>query len=294
MGKWRVLLRRKNTERLITLKDQFSLAHLTALACPPPTLTHIAARAGFDFVSIRPIGMGLKNEPDFDLASNRKMLRQTKTALRETGLQVLDIELARIVDGMSPTQYEPAFEVGAELGARHVLCSVWTDDLVFATERFIQLCELAKTYQLTIELEFVPVASVATLEQAVSMLSTASQDNAGLMIDSHHFHRSKENVNDLKKVPADWFHMFHLCDASKEIPASREQMIQIMREERLYIGEGGIPIKEILKEIPKIPYSLEIPHLQRTKELGFEEYARRCLLSAKEYISLNLDDVNIY
>lgn len=284
----------EQTERLITLKDQFSLAHLTALACPPPTLTHIAARAGFDFVSIRPIGMGLKNEPDYDLASNRKMLRQTKTALRETGLQVLDIELARIVDGMSPTQYEPAFEVGAELGARHVLCSVWTNDLVFATERFIQLCELAKTYQLTIELEFVPVASVATLEQAVSMLSTAAQDNAGLMIDSHHFHRSKENVSDIKGIPAEWFHMFHLCDASKEIPASKEQMIKIMREERLYIGEGGIPIKEILREIPKIPYSLEIPHLQRAKELGFEEYARRCLLSAKEYISLNLDDVNIY
>lgn len=276
------------------MKDQFSLAHLTALACPPPTLTYIAAKAGFDFVSIRPISMGLRNEPEYDLANDRRMLRQTKTALRETGLQVLDIELARIVDGMDPKQYEPAFEVGAELGARHVLCSVWTDDAVFATERFIELCELAKAYHLSIELEFVPVASIATLKQAVGMLQAASQENAGLMIDAHHFHRSKENINDLKGIPADWFHMFHLCDAEKEIPASKERMIQIMREERLYVGEGGIPIKEILQEIPKVPYSLEIPHSRRSGNLGFEEYARRCLQSAKEYISLNLDDVNIY
>ena len=276
------------------MKDQFSLAHLTALACPPPALTYVAARAGFDFVSIRPICMGLRDEPDYDLADNRQMLRQTKAALRETGLQVLDIELARIVDGMNPKQYEPAFEVGAELGARHVLCSVWTDDAVFANERFIELCELARMYQLTIELEFVPVASVATLKQAVSMLRAAAQENAGLMIDAHHFHRSKENVSDLKGIPDEWFRMFHLCDAVKEIPTTKEQMIKIMREERLYIGEGGIPIRDILQEIPKVPYSLEIPHLQRSERLGFEEYAKRCLQSAKEYISLNLDDVNIY
>ncbi|QXE00899.1 sugar phosphate isomerase/epimerase [Terribacillus sp. DMT04] len=273
--------------------NQFSLAHLTALACPPPKLTYIAARAGYDFVSIRPISMMLKNEPDYNLAKNKSMLRDTKTALHQTGLQVLDIELAKIEDGMEAKQYEPAFEVGAELGARHVLCSVWTDDDVFANERFIELCELAKCYQLTIELEFVPVASVATLTQAIRMLHAAAQDNAGLLIDAHHFHRAQENVSDINSVPASWFHMFHLCDAVKEIPSAKEQMIKIMREERLYIGEGGIPIKEILQQMPTIPYSLEIPHLQRAKELGFEEYSRRCLVSAKKYISLFQDDINI-
>jgi sugar phosphate isomerase/epimerase len=282
-----------NIERLVLVRNQFSLAHLTALACPPPRLTYIAARAGYDFVSIRPITMNLKNEPDYNLAKNKSMLRDTKTALRQTGLQVLDIELVKIEEGMIPLQYEPAFEVGAELGARHVLCSVWTDDDVFANERFIELCELAKHYHLTIELEFVPVASVATLKQAVHMLRAAAQDNAGLMIDAHHFHRSKEIVSDIKYIPAQWFHMFHLCDAVKEIPSAKEQMIKIMREERLYIGEGGIPIKEILQHIPQIPYSLEIPHLQRAKELGFEEYARRCLVSAKKYISLFMGDANI-
>ena len=37
---------------------QFSLAHLTLLNCAPPELTEIAARAGYDFVSLRPMGMG--------------------------------------------------------------------------------------------------------------------------------------------------------------------------------------------------------------------------------------------
>src|SRR5579862_9456985 len=60
---------------------QFSLAHLTALGCAPPQLTHIAAHAGYDLVSYRTISMHLPNEPDYDLARNAAMLRETKAAL---------------------------------------------------------------------------------------------------------------------------------------------------------------------------------------------------------------------
>jgi hypothetical protein len=34
-----------------------------------------------------------------------------------------------------------------------------------------------------------------------------------------------------------------------------------------------------------IPYSLEIPHLARVKELGYAEHAWRCLQAAKKYFS---------
>lgn len=266
---------------------QFSIAQLTVLECAPPEMTYLAARAGYDFVSFRPIYMGLPGEPNYALAENKEMMRRTKTALADTGLKLLDIELARIYDGVDPKSYVPAMEVAAELGGRHVLSSIWTDDRNFAIERFAELCELAKPFGLTVELEYVPIASVSNLAGTLDVLHTANQENAGLMLDIHHFHRAGDKVEDLDAVPREWFRYLHLCDAPVEIPKTREEMTRILREERSYVGEGGIDIASIVNRIPEVPYSIELPNIKRVKELGYEEFARRCLNSAKDYLELH-------
>lgn len=265
------------------MTNRFSLAHLTTLGCTPPEMTYLAARAGYDFVSLRPIYMGLPGEPNYALAENKQMMRETKEALAETGIQLLDIELARICDDVDPKKYVPAMEVAAELGGRHVLSSIWTNDRNLYMERFIELCELAKPFGLTIELEYVPIASVTNLAETLDVLRAANQENAGLMIDIHHFHRAGDKIEDLDAVPREWFRFLHLCDAPAKIPASKEEMIKILREERLYIGEGCIDIASIVERIPEIPYSIELPHNKRAQELGYEEHARRCLQTAKAY-----------
>lgn len=266
------------------MTKQFSLAHLTVLGCTPPEMTYLAARAGYDFVSIRPIYMGLPGEPNYALAENKEMMRQTKTALHETGVKLLDIELARICDDVDPKRYVPAMEVAAELGGRHVLSSIWTNDRNLYIERFAELCELAKPFGLTVELEYVPIASVTNLKGTLDVLRTVNQENAGLMLDIHHFHRAGDKAEDLDAVPREWFRYLHLCDAPAEILASKEEMTKILREARLYVGEGGIDIASIVNRIPEIPYSIELPHDKRAQELGYEEHARRCLQSAKNYL----------
>src|SRR5512147_2047981 len=84
----------------VSLKHEFSLAHLTVMGCPPPEMIYVAARAGYDYVSIRPIYMGLPGEPNYALAANPEMLKQTKAALASTGIRVHDIELARVYEGL--------------------------------------------------------------------------------------------------------------------------------------------------------------------------------------------------
>ena len=90
---------------------KFSLAYLTLFGCPPPEMIYIAARAGYDFVSLRPIYMALPGEPNFDLAANPRLFAQTRAALSATGLRVHDIELARVQDGTDPKSYLPALEI---------------------------------------------------------------------------------------------------------------------------------------------------------------------------------------
>ncbi|MCK7606555.1 MULTISPECIES: sugar phosphate isomerase/epimerase [Geobacillus] len=268
----------------------FSLAHLTVLGCPPPEMAHIAARAGYDYVSFRIIYMGLPGEPNYALAENPQLLRETKAALRETGVNLLDIELARIDADTDPKRYEPALEVAAELGGRHVLSSIWTTDRSVYIERFAELCELAEPYGLTVDLEYVPIAAVTNLAGVVDVLKTVRKDNAGVMIDLHHFHRAGDSPEALEAVPREWFHFLHLCDAPGEIPASKEEMTRILREERLYIGEGRIDIADIVRRIPEIPCSIELPNIKRVKELGYEEHARRCLQSAKDYFARHVTE----
>jgi sugar phosphate isomerase/epimerase len=269
------------------MEPQFSLAYLTVVNTPPPEMTYIAANAGYDFVSLRPIYMGLQGEPNFSLASNKTLFLETKNALKNTGLQLLDIELARIADGIDPVQYEPELEMSAELGARHVLSSIWTNNKEEAIEKFAKLCDLAAQYGLTVELEYVPIASVSNLAEALEILNTVKKDNAGLMIDIHHFHRANDKVEDLKNVPSKWFRFLHLCDAPGEIPEDKEEMIRIVREGRSYVGEGGIDVASIVKSIPQVPYSIELPNKQQIDLIGKEEFARLCLLKAKEYLAKN-------
>ena len=61
----------------------------------PPELAKIADETGYDFFSMRQIYMGLPEEPDFDLSKNKKLLSETKAVMANTGIRLLDIELAR-------------------------------------------------------------------------------------------------------------------------------------------------------------------------------------------------------
>lgn len=267
------------------MANQFSLAYLTVPGCPPPEMIYTAAVVGYNFVSLRPIYMGLPGEPNFALAENKELLKATKTAFASTGIKLLDIELARIYDGVDPKKYLPAMEAAAELGGRHVLSSIWTPDRAFYTEKFAELCELANPFGLTVDLEFVTFADVKNLKESLELLRTVNQDNAGIMIDTLHFNRSRVALEELDEVPREWFHFAHLCDGPAEIPTTREGLIHTARDERLYAGEGAIDLAAILNRIPEVPYSIELPHIVRMKEFGYAEHARRCLLAAKDYLA---------
>lgn len=265
-------------------KARFSLAHLTVLGCAPPEMTRIAARTGYDFVSYRIIHMGLPDEPNYALAGNSQMLRETKRALADTGLKLHDIELARIIDGVDVATYFPALEAGAELGARRVISSVWTADRNYTIDSLGKLCDLAAQVGLSISLEFVTWSNEPVLRDVAGLVRAVKRPNCGLLLDTLHFHRSRVQLDELDSIPSAWFHFVHLSDAPKAIPASREELVRTGREARLDPGEGAIDLGAILRRIPAVPYSLEIPNLERVRRVGYEEHARLCLEHAKAYV----------
>jgi sugar phosphate isomerase/epimerase len=268
------------------MENQFSLAHLTVLGCAPPEMTYIAAQAGYDFVSLRLIPLGLPGEHPF-LPEDKAMLRKTKAALDETGIRLLDMELARILIDVDPKTYVPAMEVAAELGARHVISSAWTRDRTdrdFIVERYGEICDLAKPFGLTVDLEFPTISRLTNLQEAADIVRAADRSNSGILLDTLYIHFSRVSLDELSALPRDWFHFMHICDTSEEIPTNREDMIHIVRDGRLYVGEGCIDFQAIFERLPAIPFSIELPNAKRIKELGYAGHARRCLETAKQHL----------
>lgn len=266
----------------------FSLGYLTVGDLEPSAQVYVAAQAGFDYVGLRPIPMGLPGEPNLDLANDPQLLADCRRALEETGVRVWDIELARVMDGVDYASYEPAFAIGAELGAKVVLTSVWTPDRAAQLDGLRRVADLAGRHGLRVVAEFVPLSNVRTLAEMAELVSEVGADNLGILVDVYHWLRAGSRLEELDAIPADWLPMLHLCDAPAERPADLEALRAEVREHRLYCGEGDAPIAALVGKLPPdAVLSVEEPHLERLRVLGDTEYAKRCLQHAKSYFAAN-------
>jgi sugar phosphate isomerase/epimerase len=265
------------------MNRRFSLAHLTVLGASPPEAIHIAADTGYNFVGLRIIPLGLEGEPRYRLDQDAALRRETRQALAQTGLSLLDIEVARIAPGRGVEDYRPALETAAELGGRHVLAAVFEPDRGRAIDAFARLCALAEGFGQTVDLEFMPFSNLVDLKDAASMVAACGAANAGILIDTLHFGRTASTLGEIEAIASSRFHYAQLCDAAAITNPTNEDLIRTARGERLYLGEGVIPVAAIVARLPPVPLSLEIAHLQRQRELGYKAFARACLETARAY-----------
>ena len=268
------------------MTHRFALSYLTVPGVTPPEQTYLAARAGYDMVSYRLFHLGVAGEPDIDPVSPQ-IIRETKAALAATGLACFDIELMRILRSIQPRDFVPAFEAGAELGARQVICSAWTDvrnDRAFIVERFQEICDLARPFGLTVNLEFPAFSRLSSLDDCVEILELSRAANQGLLVDTLYMHFNKTPLFALERLPEEWINFMHICDAD-DVAYTKDAMIHTARDARLYPGEGAIDFSAINYMFPNLPLAIELPNAARSAALGHEEHARRCVKAARAVLN---------
>ncbi|MBR6208326.1 MAG: sugar phosphate isomerase/epimerase [Oscillospiraceae bacterium] len=273
---------------------KFSLAYLTIPGVNPMEQIKIAKEVGYDFVSLRTIPMHLPGEPEFLLDRDPALFEATKAALKEYDMPLMDIELARIRPDLDINEYKPAFEKAAELGATDVLGSVWTRDKAWYTETAGKVADMAKEFGLKYNIEFLPWAGVRNLQEDISLVDALGRDNVYVMVDTLHAGRAGVSGAELARTPRKYFNFIHLCDG----PAGPDGdpvldnikddlMLYTAREARYYPGEGAMPIAEMVKAMPEIPLSIELPNLKEIAARGMKGHAARCLETAKAYFKAN-------
>ena len=273
------------------MKHKYSLAYLTIPGTDPVSQIRIAKETGYDFVSLRTIPMHLPGEPEFLLDKDATLFADVKAALREYGMKLSDIELARIRPDLDIAEYGPAFEKAAELGATDVLGSIWTRDRAYYTEKTAEVAKMAAANGLRYNVEFLPWAGVRNLQEDITLVDDMRArgiDNVFVMVDTLHAGRAGVTKEEIARTSPDYFGFMHICDGpagEKGDPVldciTDPLMLHTAREERLYAGEGVMDIRGMVEAAKVEVLSIELPHLERMKEYGAKGHAQRCIDAAK-------------
>ena len=205
---------------------KFSLAYLTIIGTHPLRMVEIAAGAGYDYVSVRFNGVA-PGEVPFPFLTDRSLVRDFKSKLAATGLEVLDAELVRVGPDGDPDEFEQFMDVAAEVGAKHLVVQLPDPDRDRAAHNLARLSELAAQRGLTADVEFIPWTPTCDLATTVDIINRAAHPNAGILVDTLHFDRSDSSVSQLRVLSPDLFRLIQFCDAPREWVDTDEELIRV-------------------------------------------------------------------
>ena len=277
------------------MKAKYSLVHLTGADCPPTELIRVAAEAGYDCVSLRSIpprmqqgkalavGTAYASVP-FALADDRPLLLETKRAAMDAGIEIYETEGAMIADSVDIRAYERDLEAAAELGIKNLGTGIWSRDAAFYEDAFATLCDMAKVYDMNVNLEFVTWSAMQRFDDAAWFLTKMKKENQGIVLDALHFYRSKNVIRDLIGFPEAWIRSVHLSDCPRTLPETEEALIRTAMTERLLPGEGGIDLQRLVAQTPDAVRGIKVPNPVRMREMGLEAYAKTALQAAKRLL----------
>lgn len=271
---------------------RFAIAPLTLIELTPPELVRVAGEVGYDAVGLRlsPFRPGEAQHPMLSVGGRKApMLRETEQRLRDSGLEVLDIEVMLLTPDRDVQGFAPVFEAGALLGAKHALTWIDIADAGQAAERFAALCELAASFEMNCALEFAAWLGVGSVQKANAVVTAAAHANGGLMLDPFHLFRSGGSVADVAAIDPSRLRYAQFCDAPAVPPSTVQVISEEARFERLFPGEGGLPLREFLAALPdNIPLGIEVPTRQLGLSVGPGERAARALRAAKAVVAQSI------
>lgn len=271
------------------MSREYSLSFLTVADVSPVEAVKIAAKCGYAAVGLRLLPAA-PNEANYPILTDAKLIKETQTALNETGVKVADVEIVRITPDFVPEKYAQFLDVAAQLGAKHILVAGNDPEQARLIQNFAQFCELSKQFGLSCDLEFMPWTNVKNLAQAEHIVHQSGQDNAAILIDALHFDRSGSTLEQVKALDPTRLNYVQLCDGLAEYDPSDEGLIQIARSNRLVSGQGELDLVGLIRALPQgITLAAEVPNLVLAKCSALER-AEINLQAMKQLVALAQQD----
>jgi sugar phosphate isomerase/epimerase len=217
----------------------------------PVETIRAAVAGGFDAV-------GLWVEPENWTTAT---IRDAKSALADSGLELLDVEVIWIKPDSDMSMHKRSIDIGAELGAKNILCVSSDPDMGATAARLAELCTHAEPSDMRVALEFGIFTEVKTLTAAMAVLDAVAHPLRALLIDPIHVDRSGSTIEQIAAVPRSLLPYAQFCDASaiRPDPNDFDAVIIDAIDLRLQCGEGILPLRAMLDALPvDIPLSIEL------------------------------------
>ena len=231
--------------------NRISLASGVLPEFGPVDTIKAAVAGGFDAV-------GLWIEPENWTATT---IRESKAALADSGLELLDCEVIWIKPDSDMAMHRRSIDVGAELGAKNVLCVSSDPDMGATAARLAALCDHAEPSGMRVALEFGIFTEVKDLGAAMAVLDVVAHPLRALLIDPIHVDRSGSTVAQIAAVPRELLPYAQFCDASGVRPDASDfnAVITDAIDLRLQCGQGVLLLAAMLEAMPAdIPLSVEL------------------------------------
>lgn len=146
---------------------------------------------------------------------------------------------------------DEALEICAELGVSTILAvagypsdSIPHDVLV---EGFADLCDRAAVADMWVDLEFMPILGIPTLEAAWSIVSEAARPNSGVLVDTWHFVKGGSSMETLKKIDSRYLRSMQLSDGFMAMRG--KDLVDDMLSWREFPGDGELNVLQTLEAV---------------------------------------------
>ena len=258
-----------------------SIAHLSELDTPPLDYIDFAARAGFASIGLRtnPAAPGGIVYPLATAAEQAELRRR----IDATGVQVMYIELIGLSETTRAADYRPMLEVGAAIGATRLGVGGDSANFAVVAERMAEICDLAREYNIAVDIEFMPFRPVKTFADALEVVRRADRPNAHIMVDALHVFRSNSSLDDIRRADPKFLGTFQICDAPRDPPPA-DQLATEARTRRMLPGHGGLPLWELIDAMPAdIPVGVELPIASQFPQLDPQARMQLMARSTREF-----------
>jgi sugar phosphate isomerase/epimerase len=214
-----------------------------------------AARAGFK-------GFGIWHA-DLEHALRRRSLREMKQILDDNGIEHVELEFLTdwFMDSdsdrkkQSDQRKKMLLEAAEILRASHVKVGDFfqeTTPMPRLIEAFAELCREGAEHGAKIGFELMPFAMIQTLEDSLTMVDGADEDNGGIVLDLWHIVKLKIPYYQIAHIPLSRITSIEINDGTFEAPWSLHE--DTINHRRL-CGEGEFDVKGFVQAMLKAGYA---------------------------------------
>jgi sugar phosphate isomerase/epimerase len=201
-------------------------------------------------------GLGLVHADIVD--SIQKLgLPTVKSIFADNGIKHVELEF--LVDwhldgprrAAADTMFSELLDIGSELAVKKIklgggVFEEGEPDLPRMRDAFATICDKAAPRNIDIVVEFLPFASINTIDRGLALVDGLDNANGGLLVDIWHVARGGMSFDEIAKIPLNRLLAVELNDADEQIV---ESLFNDSTHHRKLCGEGELDVPAFIQAI---------------------------------------------